>query len=83
MKPYRFTTPVKPRPFVTPCTSTYSPFAKSDASIVLPTSNADASSTRNSLRWRDGGRLRFLNWPSRGRVKRDSLLVPKPSWTAT
>src|SRR5262245_27139073 len=37
---------------------------------------------RNSRRWREAGRLRFLNWPRTGFVNRLSLLVPKPSCSA-
>src|SRR5512145_1244510 len=83
LKFHRFTTPVNPRPFVCPVTSTKSPSRKMSTLISWPTSRAVSAVTRTSLRAPNVPLPAFWKCPRSGFPTRWAFFRPNPIWTAS
>src|SRR4051794_40302785 len=82
LKLWRLMVPWKPLPLLVPAILTVWPTSKASTVTVSPTCSSPASS-RNSTRWRMGGALAFLRWPSSGLLRCFSFDAPKASCTAS
>src|SRR6476646_9596424 len=80
-KPWRCTTPWKPRPLVVPVTFTSSPAAQMSTLISAPGAGASPAATKVRSTCGATSSPAFLAWPSAARVVRALRRAPKPSCT--